>query len=180
MNTARLANIFLLRRSIVKFLRAVFIIIVLVAFAGTSRAQTTAKPSPQSSGTPSEIMEALGKLKLSDMKKAVPRGTETAIKQEPGSRLSQVGAVTKFTEPGGEVAYYFNRAGILVSAQTKAKKLIPKETLMREIKGLEFKKHPPNQISAAFVRRSPKVIQGFYLSKDDKYVQYTTYDYLQR
>ena len=172
MNTARLANIFLLRRSIVKFLRAVFVIIMLLGFAGTSPAQSTGKPP--------EIMEALGKMKLADIKKSVPRGTETTVKPEPTSRLAQVRAVTKFSEPGGEVIYFFNRAGILVSAQSKANKPIAKETLVREIKGLTFKKFPPNQVSAAFVRRSPTVIQGFYLSPDDKYVQYTTYDYLPR
>ena len=155
-----------------KPVRAVLIIVMLIGFVGTCLAQSVGKPP--------EIIGALGKMKLSDMKKAVPRGTETAIRPEPGSRLAQVSAVTKFTEPGGEVAYYFNRAGILVSARTKAKKLIPKETLMKEIKGVEFKKQPPNQISAAFVRRSPTVIQGFYLSKDEKYIEYTTYDYLSR
>jgi hypothetical protein len=76
------------------------------------------------------------------------------------------------------VAYYFNRAGILVAAQSKAAKPIPKETLLREYKGLEFKKYPPQQMSAAFIRRSPNVVQGFYLTKDDKYIAFTTYDYL--
>jgi hypothetical protein len=156
----------------VKSVRTVFIIVMILGLAGTCLAQ--------SAGKPPEIMEALGKLKLSDMKKAVPRGTEATLKPEPGSRLAQVNAVTKFTEPGGDVVYYFNRAGILVSARTKAKRLIPKETLMKDIKGIEFKKLPPNQMSAAFVRRSPTVIQGFYLSKDEKYVEYSTYDYLTR
>jgi hypothetical protein len=165
----------------VKFLRTVFVVfIMLLGFAGISLAQTSARPPAQSTGKTPEVMEALGKMKLSDMKKSVPRGTETAVKPEPTSRLAQVRAVTKFTEPGGEVTYFFNGAGILVSAQTKAKKLIRKEDLVKEIKGIEFKKYPPNQMSAAFVRRSPTVIQGFYLSPDDKFVQYTTYDYLPR
>lgn len=163
-----------------KSLRAVFVIIILLGFAGTSLAQTSARPPAQSTAKPPEVMEALGKMKLSDIKKSVPRGTETTIKPEPSSRLAQVGAVTKFTEPGGEVLYFFNRAGILVSAQAKANKPITKQTLVQEIKGIEFKKYPPNQMSAAFVRRSPTVIQGFYLSPDDKFVQYTTYDYLPR
>jgi hypothetical protein len=153
---------------------------MLFGFAGTSLAQTSSRAPAQSTGKPPEVMEALGKMKLSDIKKSVPRGTETAVKPEPSSRLAQVGAFTKFTEPGGDVAYFFNRAGTLVSAQAKAKKLITKESLVKEIKGIEFKKYPPNKMSAAFVRRSPTVIQGFYLSPDDKYVQYTTYDYVPR
>jgi hypothetical protein len=125
-------------------------------------------------------MEALGKMKLADIKKSIPRGTESAVKTDPTSRLAKVGAVTQFTEPGGAVVYYFNRAGTLVSAQSKASKPVTKEALEREIKGITFKKFPPKQMSAAFVRRSPTVIQGFYLSPDDKFVEYTTFDYLPR
>jgi len=164
--------------------RTIFLmIIMLLGLAGLASAQTTPRTDTKPAKTetkPIEIVEALGKLKLPDMKKAVPQGTETAVKVEPGSRLARVGAVTRFTEPGGGVAYYFNRAGVLVSAQSKAKKPVAKETLMREIKGLEFKKYPPQQLSAAFVRRSPNVVQGFYLDKDGKYVAITTYDYLPR
>jgi hypothetical protein len=127
-----------------------------------------------------EIISALGTLKLADLKKAVPRGTETSIKAEPGSRLARVGAVTCFTEPGGGATYYFNRAGILVSAQAKAKKLLAKEKLLQDIKGLKFKRYPPDNLYAAFVRRSPRVVQGFYLDKSGKYVVVTTYDYIPR
>jgi len=70
-------------------------------FASTSQAAT----APQE-----DIIQALGTLKLADLKLAVPRGTETPVKAEPGSLLARVGAVTRFTEPGGGVAYYFNRA----------------------------------------------------------------------
>ena len=91
-----------------------------------------------------------------------------------------MGAVTRFTDPGGGAAYYFNRAGILVSAQTKAKRPLSKEELLRDIKGLEFRKYPPNDLSAAFVRRSPRVVQGFYLDKAEKFVVITTYDYVPR
>ena len=79
MNIARLAKIFWLRRSIVKSLRAVFVIIMLLGFAGTSLAQTSSRAPAQSTGKPPEIMEALGKMKLADIKKSVPRGTETAV-----------------------------------------------------------------------------------------------------
>ena len=141
-----------------------------LSFAQTSRATS---PAPEE-----DILKALGTMKLADLKKAVPRGTETSVSPEPGSRLARVGAVTRFTEPGGGASYYFNRAGILVSAQTKAKRPLSKEELLREVKGLEFKKFPPNDVSAAFVRRSARVVQGFYLDKAEKYVVITTYDYL--
>ena len=147
------------------------LVLSLTVLASAQRSSST--PEPQE-----DIIKALGTLKLADLKKAVPQGTETRIKTEPGSRLARVGAVTRFTEPGGGAAYYFNRAGILVSAQTKAKRPLTKEDLQREIKGLKFKKYPPNNLSAAFVRRSPRVVQGFYLDKTGKYVAITTYDYV--
>jgi hypothetical protein len=156
--------------------QVILIIFFLLSFAAISFAQTSRpKPAPQE-----DIIKALGILKLADLKKAVPQGTETLITPESGSRLAQVGAVTRFTEPGGGAAYYFNRAGILVSAQSRAIKPIPKEKLLREIKGLNFKKYPPNNMSAAFVRRSPLVVQGFYLDQAEKYVVITTYDYVPR
>jgi hypothetical protein len=152
----------------------ILIICLLLSFAAVSFAQTSRpKPAPQE-----DIIKALGILKLADLKKAVPQGTETRITPESDSRLAQVGAVTRLTEPGGGAAYYFNRAGILVSAQSKATRLLTKEELLREIKGLQFKKYPPNNMSAAFVRRSPRVVQGFYLDQAEKYVVITTYDYV--
>lgn len=156
--------------------RMVFIMGFLLSFVCVSFAQTSpATPTP-----PENIIKALGTVKLRDLKKAVPRGTETRIRPESGSRLAQVGAETRFTEPGGGVAYYFNRAGILVSAQSRAKRPIPKEKLLREIKALKFKKYPPNNMLAAFVRRSPRVVQGFYLDKAGRNIVITTYDYLPR
>jgi hypothetical protein len=146
-----------------------FLSLTVLAFAQSS----SSSPAPQE-----DIIKALGTLKLADLKKAVPQGTETRITAEPGSRLARVGAVTRFTEPGGGAVYYFNRAGILVSAQSKATRPLTKEELLREIKGLKFKKFPPHNLSAAFVRRSPRVVQGFYLDKTGKYVVITTYDYV--
>jgi hypothetical protein len=154
--------------------RVILIIFFLVSLAAVSFAQN----SRSDPGHHEDIIKALGTLKLADLKKAVPQGTETRITPEPGSRLAQVMAVTRFTEPGGGVAYYFNRAGILVSAQTKAKRPLAKEELLREIKGLKFKKYPPNNLAAAFVRRSPRVVQGFYLDQAGRYVVIITYDYL--
>lgn len=155
-------------------------IIVIICVLLSLVAFTFAQTSPPPAAPQEAILTALGTLKLADLKKAVPRGTETSITPEPGSRLARVGAVTRFTEPGDGVAYYFNRAGILVSAQTKAKKPLAKEELLREIKGLKFKQYPPDNLSAAFVRRSSRVVQGFYLDKAGKYVVVTTYDYVPR
>ena len=75
-------------------------------------------------------------------------------------------------------SYYFNSRKILVSASSAATKPLTKEQLLRDIKGLEFKKYPPSNVSAAFVKRSSCVIQGFYLTPDDKFVSMTTYDYI--
>jgi YD repeat-containing protein len=153
-----------------------FIACLLVSFAGISFSQTSQPPPAKQE----DIIKALGTLKLEDLKKAVPSGAVNPIRPESGSHLAKAGAVTRFTEPGGRVAYYFNQAGILVSAQATAKRPLPKEKVLREIKGLNFKKYPPNNLSAAFVRRSPHVVQGFYLDKAEKNVVITTYDFLPR
>jgi hypothetical protein len=158
-------------------MQALAVVLALFLSAGLAIAQATA---PRGQQQQLDIVDALGKLTLTDLKRAVPQATETPYRPEPGSRLAQVGAVTKLTEPGDGAIYYFNRAGVLVSAQTKATRPIPKQTLMRDIQGLEFKKLPPNQISAAFVRRSPNVVQGFYLDQEERYVTITTYDYVPR
>ena len=98
------------------------------------------------------------------------------MQNQPGSRLSQVKAVTRYELRGQ--TYYFNSRKILVSASSEATKPLTKEQLLRDIKGLEFKKYPPSNVSAAFVKRSSCVIQGFYLTPDDKFVSLTTYDYI--
>ena len=99
------------------------------------------------------------------------------MKLEPGSRLSKVKAATRYEIRGHGVSYYFNSRGILVSASSAATKPLTKEKLLQYIKGLEFKKYPPSNVSAAFVKRSSCVVQGFYLTPDDKFVNMTTYDY---
>jgi hypothetical protein len=90
--------------------------------------------------------------------------------------LSQVKAVTRYALRGQ--TYYFNSRKILVSASSEATKSLTKEQLLRDVKGLEFKKYPPKNVSAAFVKRTSCVIQGFYLTPDDKFVSITTYDYI--
>ena len=82
------------------------IICLLLSCAGTAFAQTSQNPvAPEE-----DIIKALGTIKLEDLKKAVPSGIETRITPESGSRLSQVKAVTRFTDPGGHAVYYFNQA----------------------------------------------------------------------
>ena len=90
--------------------------------------------------------------------------------------MSNVKAVTRYEMRGQ--TYYFNSRKILVSASSAATKPLTKEQLLQDIKGLEFKKYPPNNVSAAFVKRSSCVVQGFYLTPDDKFVSMTTYDYI--
>jgi YHS domain-containing protein len=150
---------------------AFFLILVLVAVSG---AQTAPKPPPPTSGP--DILTSLGKITLEQVKKNAPGGTETPVQNQPGSRLANVKAVTCYEVHGQ--TYYFNSRRILVSASSKATKSLTKEQLLKDIKGLEFKKFPPNNVSAAFVKRSSCVIQGFYLTRDGKYVSMTTYDYV--
>jgi hypothetical protein len=150
---------------------ALFFILVLVSVSG---AQTAPKAAPQTSGP--DIITSLGKITLDQVKKNAPGGTETPVKNQPGSRLSKVKAVTRYE--GSGQSYYFNSQKILVSASSAATKPLTKEKLMQDIKGLEFKKYPPSNVSAAFVKRSACVFQGFYLTPDDKFVSMTTYDYI--
>jgi len=149
---------------------AIFLILVLVSVSG---AQTAPTAPPPASGP--DIITSLGKITLEQVKKNAPGGTETPVQNQPGTRLSKVKAVTRYEIRGQD--YYFNSRRILVSASSAATKPLTKEKLLQDIKGLEFKKYPPNNVSAAFVKRSDCVIQGFYLTPDDKFVSMTTYDY---
>jgi hypothetical protein len=150
---------------------AFFFILVLVSVSGAQTAPTAPPPG----GGP-DIITSLGKITLEQVKKNAPGGAETPVKDQPGSRLSKVKAVTRY-EASGQ-SYYFNSRKILVSASSGATKPLTKEKLLQDIKGLEFKKFPPSNISAAFVKRSDCVVQGFYLTPDDKFVSMTTYDYI--
>lgn len=151
------------------------VLVLILCLAGSvmaqqSRGEPAAKPGPPA------IIAALGKAKLEQIKKEAPGGIEAPVKSAPGSRLDKLKVDKSYTEPGGKSIYYF-RQGVLVSATAKATKPLTKEELMREIKGLKFEKFPPNQVEAAFVRRSATIIQGFMLSNDGKYVEMSTYDY---
>jgi hypothetical protein len=150
---------------------AIFLILALVSVSG---AQTPPKAPAPTSGP--DIVTSLGKITLDQVKKNAPGGTETPVKFEPGSRLSNVKAVTRYEVPGQN--YYFNSRKILVSASSVATKPLTKKKLLHDIEGLEFKKYPPNNVSAAFVKRSSCVLQGFFLTPDDKFVSMTTYDYI--
>lgn len=123
------------------------------------------------------VLEMLGKADMEYVKKNLPGGNEQALTPNPGSRLATVGAVTSYTAPSGQSLYYFNRQGIMVSIAAKSIRPLSKDQLLQEIKGLSFTKFPPNQVEAAFVRRSATIIQGFYLAQDGKFVEVTTYDY---
>lgn len=152
---------------------AFFLILVLVSVSG---AQTAPKAPPPAQGP--DIVTSLGKTTLDQIKKNDPGGTETPVRTEPGTRLGKVKAITRYEVPRHGVSYYFNSRGILVSASSAASKRLTKEELLRSIMGLEFKKYPPSNVSVAFVKRSSCVVQGFYLTSDDKFVNLTTYDYV--
>jgi hypothetical protein len=152
---------------------AIFLILALVSISGAQTAQKAPPPTPAS-----DIITSLGKITLDQIKKNDPGGTETPVVSQPNSRLSKIKAVTRYEVPRHGVSYYFNSRQVLVSASSVASKRLPKEELLRSIKGLEFKKYPPSNVSVAFVKRSPSVIQGFYLTPDDKFVNLTTYDYI--
>jgi len=149
---------------------------LILCVAGGVMAQQTGGSSAAKPGA-DDIMQSLGKAKLEDIKKGAPGGVEAAVKPAPRSRMAQLKVDKSFTEPGGKAVYYFSQ-GLLVSAAAKAAKPLTKEQLLKEIKELKFQKLPPNQVEAAFVRRSATVIQGFYLSSDGKYVEITTFDYV--
>ena len=158
---------------------AIFLILGLVSISWAQTSQTTPPPTPTSQKAPApDIISSLGKITLDQVKKNDPSGAETPVRSQPNSRLSKVKAVTRYEVPRQGVSYYFNSRKVLVSASSVASKRLPKEELLRSIKGLEFKKYPPSNVSAAFVKRSPTVIQGFYLTPDDKFVNLTTYDYI--
>jgi hypothetical protein len=161
---------------------AFFLILGLVSLSGAQTPQKAPPPTSATQKAPApggpDIISYLGKITLDQIKKNEPGGTETPVKSQPDSRLSKVKAVTRYEVPRHGVSYYFNSRKVLVSASSVASKRLPKQELMRSIKGLEFKKYPPSNVSVAFVKRSPSVIQGFYLTPDDKFVNLTTYDYI--
>lgn len=158
---------------------AIFLILVLVSISGAQTAQKAPPPTPAPQKAPApDIISSLGKITLDQIKKNDPGGTETPVRSDPSTRLGKVKATTRYEVPRHGVSYYFNSRGILVSASSAASKRLTKEELQRSIKGLEFKKYPPRNVSVAFVKRSPSVIQGFYLTPDDKFVNLTTYDYI--
>ncbi len=158
---------------------AIFLILVLVSASGAQTAPKAPPPTPAPQKAPGpDIVSSLGKMTLDQVKKNEPGGIEAPVNSPPGSRLNKVKAITRYEVAKHGVSYYFNSRKILVSASSAAAKPLRKEELMRGIKGLEFKKYPPSNVSVAFVKRSSCVIQGFYLTRDEKFVNLTTYDYV--
>lgn len=165
---------------IARWVRGAMAMALVLSLAGGVAAQEAGKAgqSAPSKSKNLEILDMLGKTKLEHFKKGMPGGAETPTKTQPGSRLAALNAVTIYQAPDGKAAYYFNRQGILVSAAVKAAKPLTKEQLLREYPGLKFRKYPPQQTEAASFRRTPKIVQWFFLSQDGKYVELATFDYL--
>jgi len=161
-------------------------LMLVLSLVAPSAAQTAApkQASPtwgQQAGKPSnpteQVIASLGKLKLEDVKKNAPGGVLAPYKPDPGTRLGNLRVETRYTEANGNTSYFFNRQGVLVSLVATTTKPVTKDELQRQIKGLEFNRYPPGTY-AAFVKRGPKVVQGFYLDPEGKKVVATTFDYL--
>lgn len=165
--------------SIARWLRIVLGAALILALAGgaPALAQKAGQSAAPKEKKP-EILDMLGRTKLEHFKKGMPGGAEARAKPRPGSRLDALKVMTVYQAPDAKAAYYFNRQGILVSAAVKAAKPLTKEQLLREYPGLKFQKYPPQQTEAASFRRTPKIVQWFFLSQDGKYVEITAFDYL--
>ncbi len=141
---------------------------------------TVSAQPPAPDAKTAQIIANLGKVRVEDVRKNAPRGTLSPVRPNAGSRLETLQVETRYAPADGKTAYYFNRRGVLVSMAAVAITPLTKEELLRNVRGLEFKKYPPKETYVAFIRRSPNVIQGFYLSPDGKKVVLTTYDYVGR
>jgi hypothetical protein len=134
----------------------------------------TAAPQPQKT----TVTDLLGKATLDQIKRAYPGGKQDPISPHYNTLLAKVSARTRYVEPKGKTAYYFNSRGILVRVATTPKRLITKAELLRTMPDLKFTKEGPDGLPVAFMKRPDGIIQGFYLTKDGREVKLTTLDYV--
>jgi hypothetical protein len=137
--------------------------------------RTPAAPQAQKKAT---VADLLGKANLDQIKKANPGGRQDPISPHANTLLAKVNARTRYVEPKGKTAYYFNSRGILVRVATTPKRMITKTELMRDIPQLKFTNEGPDNLPVAFIKRPDGIIQGFYLTKNGKEVKLTTLDYV--
>ncbi len=124
------------------------------------------------------VTDLLGKATLDQIKKANPGGKEDRISPHANTLLAKINAQTRYVEPKGKSAYYFNSRGILVRLAATPTRLITREELIRSIPGLKFTKEGPEDMPVAFIKRPDNIIQGFYLTKNGKEVKLSTFDYV--
>jgi hypothetical protein len=136
------------------------------------------KTAPQTHAV--KVTALMGKATLDQIKKAYPGGRQDPVSPRYNTLLSKVNARTRYVEPKGKTAYYFNRRGILVRVATTPKRMITKNELLRDIPQLKFTREGPNGLPVAFVKRPDGIIQGFYLTKNGQEVKLTTLDYVKK
>jgi hypothetical protein len=138
------------------------------------------KPAPPQVApqTQVKVTDLLGKATLDQIKRAYPGGKQDPVSPHPNTLLGKVAAKTRYVEPKGQSAYYFNSRGILVRVATTPKRMITKDELMRAMPQLQFTKDGPDGLPVAFIKRPDGIIQGFYLTKNGKEVKLTTLDYV--
>lgn len=128
------------------------------------------------------VLDMLGKTTLAQIKQAYPGGKQEAISPKPNTTLAKTGARTRYMERTGKTAYYFNSRDILIRVATTPKRRMTKAELLRMVPGLTFEKEHPQDMPVAYrpIKRpdGAKIVQGFYLSPDQREVKLTTYDYL--
>ena len=91
-------------------------------------------------------------------------------------RLSNVKAVTRYEIRGQD--YYFNSRNTSGQRLLSGHQARDQGTIIAGHQGTGVQKVSANNVSAAFAKRSACVVQGFYLTPDDKFVSMTTYDYI--
>ena len=148
-------------------------------FEAAAQAAPPKASAPRSTAqTEQKVTDLLGKATLDQVKRAFPGGKQDTISPHYNTLLSKVNARTRYVEPKGKTAYYFNSRGILVRVATTPKRMITKNELLRDIPQLKFNREGPNGLPVAFIKRPDGIIQGFYLTKDGREVKLTTLDYV--
>ena len=146
--------------------------------AGAQTAPPKTPPPRGAHQTQQNVTNLLGKATLDQVKRSIPGGRQDPVSPRYNTLLSKVNARTRYVEPKGKTAYYFNRRGILVRVATTPKRMITKNELLRDIPQLKFTREGPNGLPVAFIKRPDGIIQGFYLTKDGREVKLTTLDYV--
>jgi hypothetical protein len=126
------------------------------------------------------VTALLGKATLDQIKRAYPGGRQDPISPHYNTLLAKINARTRYVEPQGKTAYYFNSRGILVRVAATPKRMITRDELLRDIPQLKFIREGPENMPVAFIKRPDGIIQGFYLTKNGKEVKLTTLDYVKK